>query len=87
MENFQHCRVGCLPFKYFGLLLGANPMNELTWELQIRFFFFRLGSCMNVLISLDGMVALLNAVLNVINIYLFSFIKMFVSVYRKIVCL
>lgn len=87
MNNFQHCSVGCLPFKYFGLLLGVNPMNKLTWEPPIRFFFFRLGSCMNMLIILGGMVALLNAVLNVIYIYLFSFVKMFVSVYRNIVCL
>jgi len=30
--NFLNCSEGCIPFKYLGLPVGANPKSVSTWE-------------------------------------------------------
>jgi len=31
-ERFIYCRVGCVPFTYLGLPVGANSRLEKTWQ-------------------------------------------------------
>jgi hypothetical protein len=42
--NFLNCRRGSIPFKYLGLLVGANPRNISTWEPMLNVIKGRLGS-------------------------------------------
>lgn len=31
-STFLYCNIGSVPFKFFGLLIGANPRNGDTWN-------------------------------------------------------
>jgi hypothetical protein len=84
-ERFLYCRVGCVPFSYLGLPVGANPRLEKTWQPLLQLLTNRLGSWGNKYVSLGGRVILLNSVLNVIPIFYMSVMKMPVTVWKKIV--
>ena len=84
-ESFLYCRVGVVPFTYLGLPVGANPRLQKTWQPLLQMLANRLGSLGNKYVSLGGRVVLLNSVLNAIHIFYMSVIKMFVSVWKKII--
>jgi len=86
-ERFLYCRVGCVPFTYLGLPVGANPRIDKTWQPLLKLLTNRLGSWGNKYVSLGGRVVLLNSVLNAIPIFYLSVMKMPVKVWKKIVCL
>jgi hypothetical protein len=81
---FLNCRVSSLPFKYLGLPVGASPRRVTTWEPLLESLRRRLGSWRNKFVSLGGRIVLLNAVLNAIPIFYLSFMKIPVSVWKKI---
>lgn len=36
VEEFLHCKIESLPFRYLQLPVGANPISESTWELLLN---------------------------------------------------
>ncbi|GAU51627.1 hypothetical protein TSUD_140380 [Trifolium subterraneum] len=83
--TFLNCRLGSLPFKYLGLLIGANPKSLSTWEPLLDHLRNRLCSWRNKHISLGGRIVMINAVLNAIPIFYLSFLKMPSKVWKKVV--
>jgi hypothetical protein len=82
--TFLNCREASLPFKYLGLPIGANPKSPSTWDPLLEHLRSRLFSWRNRHISLGGRIVLINAVLNSIPIFTLSFMKMPVSVWKKV---
>ncbi|XP_019433997.1 PREDICTED: uncharacterized protein LOC109340726 [Lupinus angustifolius] len=74
------CCVGSVPFKFLGILVGANPMRIATWSPVIESFKKRLSSWQHNLISFGGRVTLIKLVFNSLSIYFFSFFKAPVAV-------
>jgi hypothetical protein len=83
--TFLNCRLGVVPFKYLGLPIGANPKSSVTWDPLLEHLRKRLFSWRNNHISFGGRIVLLNSVLNAIPIFYLSFLKMPVSVLKKVV--
>lgn len=42
--DFLNCKVGKIPFRYLGSLVGANPRKASTWQPMIDSIVGRLGS-------------------------------------------
>jgi hypothetical protein len=83
--TFLNCKHGEVPFKYLGLLVGANPRRIATWEPVLAYLKKRLSSWGKKYISLGGRIVLINSVLNAIPIFFLSFLKMPVSVVKSVV--
>lgn len=81
---FLHCKVRMLPFKHLGLLVGANPRRVGSWETLIKLVTKSFSSWKNRLVSLKGILLLLNSTKNFIPILFLSSIKMHVSVWNKL---
>ncbi|MCH84663.1 putative non-LTR retroelement reverse transcriptase [Trifolium medium] len=58
--TFLNCIQGCLPFKYFGLPVGANPRRAYTWDPLVTSLRKKLNSWGHKHISLGGRWRLLN---------------------------
>lgn len=65
--------------------MGANPKKGGIWDPLIKLVSRRLVTWRNRFVSLGGRVALLNSVLNFIHVFFLSFMKMLVSMWRKLV--
>jgi hypothetical protein len=83
-SSFLNCKISSLPFKYFGLPVGANPRRLTTWEPLLESLRKRLGAWGNKYISLGGQIVLLNAVLNAIPVFYLSYLKIPVMVWKKV---
>jgi hypothetical protein len=83
--SFLNCRQGQFPFKYLGLLVGANPRRLSTWDPLIVYLKTRLNSWGKKHISLGGRILLINSVLNSIPIFFMSFLKMPSQVVKTVV--
>jgi len=83
--DFLNCSAECIPFKYLGLLVGANPRSMSTWEPLIETIGGRLNTWSNRYISFGGRIVLINSVLNSMPIFYLSFLKMSVQVWRRVV--
>jgi hypothetical protein len=81
---FLNCRKGTIPFKYLGLLVGANLRSASTWEPLISSLRKRLGNWNNKFVSLGGRIVLLNSVLNAIPIFYLSYLKIPIQVWKKV---
>lgn len=58
-EHFLYCRVGCVPFTYLGLPVGANPRVDKTWQPLLQLLSNRLGSWgISMLVSVVGLSSL-----------------------------
>jgi len=74
--DFLNCSRGSIPFKYLGLLVGANGRILPTWEPFVDLMNRKLNAWGHKYISFRGRIVLLNSVLNSIPIFYLSFIKM-----------
>jgi len=83
--DFFNCSGGLLPFKYLGLLVGANLCRVATWDPLLNQLSKRLNSWGNKYISFGGGIVFINSVLNVIPIFYLSCFKMPVKVWKKVV--
>ncbi|XP_058725767.1 uncharacterized protein LOC131597068 [Vicia villosa] len=73
--NILRCRVGSTPFKYLGLLIGANPRRLETWQPVIDSVRKRLSIWKHNQMSIGGRVVIIKLVLSAIPIYYLSFFK------------
>jgi hypothetical protein len=71
--TFLNCKHGEVPFKYLGLLVGANPRRIATWEPVLAYLKKRLSLWGKKYISLGGRIVLINSVLNAIPIFFLVF--------------
>ncbi|GLT68412.1 hypothetical protein SLA2020_406460, partial [Shorea laevis] len=67
-----NCVVGCIPFKYLGIPVGANPRNLSTWTPVVDCLRRKLSNWKCESLSFGGRIVLLNAVLSSIPVYFFS---------------
>lgn len=74
-SNFLHCSIGQIPFKFLGLLVGANPRRLDTWKPIIDMMKRRLASWKNRHISIGFWIVLINSVLSSLPPYFFIFFK------------
>jgi hypothetical protein len=84
-STFLNCIRGCIPFKYLGLPVGANPRRMATWEPMVEKIRRKLNSWGKKHISFGGRLVLINSVLNSIPIFYLSILKMPVQVRKKVV--
>jgi len=85
MCNFLNCSRGSVPFKYLGLLVGANAKSMSTWEPLVEKLSGKLNSWGHKYISFGCRIVLLNSVLNAIPIFFLSFLKLPVLVWKRLV--
>ncbi|XP_058742110.1 uncharacterized protein LOC131614557 [Vicia villosa] len=74
-SSFLGCQIGKLPFVFLGIPVGGNHRRKQFWSFLISKLKKRLGGWQRKHLSLGGKVALLNAVLNSIHIFVLSFYK------------
>jgi hypothetical protein len=84
-STFLNCIRGCIPFKYLGLPVGANPRRMATWEPMVEKIRRKLNSWGKKHISFGRRLVLINSVLNSIPIFYLSILKMPVQVRKKVV--
>ncbi|MCH92906.1 putative non-LTR retroelement reverse transcriptase, partial [Trifolium medium] len=82
--SFLNCIHGGVPFKYLGLPVGANPRRMSTWVPLLDRLRNKLNSWGNKHLSLGGRLVLINSVLNSIQVFFLSFMKMPVHVLKKV---
>ncbi|GLT52165.1 hypothetical protein SLA2020_255190 [Shorea laevis] len=70
-----NCLAGMAPFKYLGVLVGANPRKLSTWKPVIDCLRKKLSSWRCNSLSFGGRITLLNSVLACIPVYYFSSMK------------
>ncbi|GKU85336.1 hypothetical protein SLEP1_g16 [Rubroshorea leprosula] len=78
LETFArklNCVVGSIPFKYLGVLVGADQKKVSTWTPTVDYLRKKLSSwrCNNL--SFGGRIVLLNSILSSIPVYYFSCYK------------
>lgn len=83
--NFLNCSEGCIPFKYLGLPVGANPNSLSTWEPLVESISGKLNLWGHKYISFGGRIVLLNSVLNAIPIFYLSFFNLPMQVWKRMV--
>lgn len=86
-EESLHYEIETLLFKYLVLLMGKNPRLESTLDPLVNLLNKRLHSCKHKYVNLGGRVILLNSMLNVIPVFFFSFSKIPIKVWKKLVYL
>lgn len=64
-----NCKVGEVPFKFLGIIVGANPRKESTWNTVIHTIKSRLSGWRNRFLSFGGLIVLINAVLSSLPMY------------------
>ncbi|GAU38905.1 hypothetical protein TSUD_119710 [Trifolium subterraneum] len=82
--TFLNCMQGGIPFKYFGLPVGANPRLLSTWNPLVEKIRKNLNPWGNKHLSLGCRLVLINSVLNSIPIFYLSFLKMPKHVIKKV---
>lgn len=80
-----HSKMGTPPFKYLGLLMSENLKKERILDPLINLVSNRLASWINIFMSIEGKVDMLNSMLNSIQVFLLSFMNMSISVWKKLV--
>lgn len=75
ISHFLACNIGTVPFKFLGVLVGANPRRISTWQPVIDNIKARLNSWKSRQLSIGGRVTLINSILLSLPLYLFSFFK------------
>ncbi|MCH79823.1 LINE-1 reverse transcriptase like [Trifolium medium] len=83
--TFLNCIKGSFPFKYLGLMVGANPRRVATWVPVLTSLRKRLNSWGNKNISFGGRLVLINSVLNSLPIFYLSYMKMPAQVIKKVI--
>nr|GEU82911.1 hypothetical protein [Tanacetum cinerariifolium] len=75
MASRTGCAVGCLPFTYLGLPIGANMNLTSSWQILIDHFQKRLSLWKANLLSIGGRLTLIKVVLGSLDIYYLSIFK------------
>lgn len=83
--EFLNCNKGDLPFKYLGFQIGLNSGRCATWQTLLDLLICRLNNWGNKFIILGGRIVLLNSMLNSILKFYLSYMKMPLTVWKKIV--
>lgn len=83
--NILNFKIGSLPFKFLGFMVGANPRRSSTWIPLIKSLEKRLWGWKNKFISFGGRVILINAVLSSLLVYYLSFYKAPEKVLNRII--
>lgn len=79
-----NCKVSNLPFKFLGILVGANQRRSATWVPLINSLQKWLQGWRNKYLSFGGRVILINAVLSALPVYYLSMYKAPKRVLNKI---
>ncbi|PWA98441.1 reverse transcriptase domain, Reverse transcriptase zinc-binding domain protein [Artemisia annua] len=82
--NGLGCRPGTTPFKYLGILVGANMNCISNWDPVVEVFKKRLSSWKASVLSTAGRVILIKSVLESLPTYYFSLYKAPVAVVNKL---
>ncbi|XP_058733400.1 uncharacterized protein LOC131605010 [Vicia villosa] len=82
--SFLACKKGIIPFSFLGIVVGENPRRKKVWKKAIDNIKNRLSSWKGRNISIGGRVTLINAVLNAIPSFTFSFYKAPTKVLKEI---
>ncbi|KAE9617566.1 hypothetical protein Lalb_Chr03g0036711 [Lupinus albus] len=70
MAGFLNCKRRVWPIKFLGIPIGVNHIRKEVWKVSKR-----LASWDSHFLSFRGSVVLINAILNALSVYLFSFDK------------
>lgn len=85
VTDILNCIVGPLPFKFLGILVGANPRRSASWYPLNNTIQNRLQGWRNRFLSFSGRVILINVVLSSLSIYYISFYRAPKQVANKII--
>lgn len=84
LTNVLSCKVGCLPFSYLGLPLGAKFKSKVIWNLMMERISAWLNSWKAPLLSKCGRLILIKSVLASIPNYYLSLFTIPASVAKRI---
>ncbi|XP_021992150.1 uncharacterized protein LOC110888965 [Helianthus annuus] len=84
MASLLGCKAGKFPFKYLGLLVGANMNRVSNWKPVYDLFDVRLAKWKAGLLSIGGRITLTKAVLESLPIYYFSLYRAPVQVINEL---
>ncbi|XP_035843871.1 uncharacterized protein LOC110927588 [Helianthus annuus] len=84
MASTVGCLASSLPFKYLGLMVGANMNRISNWKSVYDVFDARLAKWKAKLLSIGGRITLIKAILQSIPNYYFSLYKVLVQVVKDL---
>ncbi|KAI3793650.1 hypothetical protein L1987_36270 [Smallanthus sonchifolius] len=84
MASLLGCKAGIFPFKYLGLMVGANMNRVTNWKPVYDLFDARLAKWKAGLLSIGGRITLIRAVLESLPIYYFSLYRAPVQVINEL---
>jgi hypothetical protein len=84
-STFLNCGVDAIPFRFLGILVGANPRRKNNWSPILDSMKQRLCAWNGRHLSIGGRVTLINSVLSSLPLYFFSFYKALVCVIKEMV--
>jgi hypothetical protein len=77
-SSFLSCLSDVVPFKFLGILVGANPRRSETWKPVVAAMTKRLNSWSSRHLSYGGRITLINSVLASLPLYFFLSIRLLV---------
>ncbi|KAJ0427646.1 putative RNA-directed DNA polymerase [Helianthus annuus] len=84
MAYVLRCRAGSFPFRYLGLLVGANMNLVKNWDPVIKLFKNRLSIWKAKTLSFGGRITLIKSVLSALPTYFFSLYKAPLQVLKQL---
>ncbi|MFS7931420.1 putative RNA-directed DNA polymerase [Helianthus anomalus] len=84
MAYIVRCSVGALPFKYLGVIVGANMNRVSNWKSVYDVFDARLSKWKSLCLSIGGRVVLIKSVLQSLPGYYFSIYRAPVTVIKDL---
>ncbi|QHO52390.1 Putative ribonuclease H protein [Arachis hypogaea] len=81
------CPVSCLPMKYLGIQIEANPRRIETWKPVLDKIEKKLSKWKSGLLSRAGRITMIRAVVNHLPLYYLSLFKLPKTVAKKIISL
>lgn len=84
VASVLNCKVGTLPFKYFGLPIGGDPRIEAMWKPVVDAVRSRLSGWNNRYISIGGRNFIKICLVCITSLFFFSFFKALLGIISKL---
>lgn len=82
-----NCKLMDIPFIFLGILVGANPRRQETWNSMIDKLKANLFRRSSKFLSFGGHICLLKSILSFLPLFFLSYFKIHVSVRKKMIYL
>ncbi|CAK8570652.1 unnamed protein product [Lathyrus sativus] len=84
MASFLACRIEAKSFEFLGIPIGSNPRLVASWTNLVNKVWVMLADWKGKLLSFGGRITMLKYVIGSLSIFLMSFYKMSVTVWKEL---